>query len=205
MNVFGIAGPSCAGKNVLASWLAPRLRAAILSLDEYYLPLDHLSVDERAQVNFDHPAALDEQLLVEHLRALKAGLAVNRPVYDFALHTRKRETVRLEPQGTLLLEGLFTLHWASVRQLLQGAIFITAPDEVCLARRIERDQRERGRSFSSIVSQYESTVRPMRKRFVDPTAQYAGLVLDGVRSIEENGPRALAYLNGLLCHESVPL
>lgn len=194
MFLIGIAGPSCAGKGTLSNWLAERLPADVLPLDAYYFPLDNLSMEERARKNFDDPASLDEPLLVEQLLALRAGSPVNRPVYDFAHHTRAAESVRLEPHGYLLIEGLFTLHWERVRNLLNASIFITAPNGVCLDRRVDRDQRERGRTPQSVVSQYENTVSPMRSRFVDPTLEFADLVLDGTHPIEENGPRALQFL-----------
>lgn len=194
MLLIGIAGPSCAGKGTLSNWLAQRLPADVLPLDAYYFPLDDLSLEERAHKNFDDPASLDEPLLVEHLAALRAGNAVHRPVYDFSRHTRAVESVRLEPHGFLLIEGLFTLHWQRVRDLLTASIFITAPNGVCLERRVDRDQRERGRTAGSVVSQYESTVSPMRSLYVDPTMKYADLVLDGTHPIEENGPQALEFL-----------
>jgi uridine kinase len=194
MLLIGIAGPSCAGKGTLCHWLAQRLPASVLPLDAYYFPLDHLSLEERSRKNFDDPSSLDEALLAAHLAALRGGSAVNRPVYDFTRHTRAAECVRLEPHGYLLIEGLFTLYWERVRGLLSASIFITAPDGVCLDRRLDRDQRERGRTAQSVVSQYQTTVSPMRSLFVDPTSRYADLVLDGTHPVEQNGPRALEYL-----------
>jgi uridine kinase len=194
LHIIAIAGPSCAGKGTLAAWLAERLPASILPVDAYYRPLDHLSLEDRAQVNFDEPASIDDDLLREHLSALLAGQAVDHPVYDFARHTRKSESVRLEPHGFLIVEGLFSLYWDSIRPLFHAGIYIGAPDAICLRRRVYRDQRERGRTETSVRAQYEQTVQPMRSLFVEPTRHYAGLVLDGTRDIEWNGQRSLEYV-----------
>lgn len=197
LQFIGIAGPSCAGKGTLAAWLARRLPASILPIDAYYRPLDHLSLEARAAVNFDEPASIDDGLLQHHLSRLLAGDAVDRPVYDFAHHTRKQETIRLEPNGFLIIEGLFSLYWESVRQLYHASIYIQAPNKTCLTRRVWRDGQERGRSEESVRTQYSNTVKPMRDLYVEPTRQYARLVLDGSADIEQNGARALEYVREL--------
>lgn len=194
LHIVGIAGPSCAGKGTLAAWLADRLPASVLPIDAYYRPLDHLSLEERTHVNFDEPASIDDGLLLQQLTALLAGQAVDHPIYDFARHTRKAESVRLEPHGYLIVEGLFSLYWEPVRHLFHAGIYIEASNRVCLGRRVYRDQRERGRTEDSVRSQYEETVQPMRSLFVEPTRDFAGLVLDGTRDIEWNGQLSLAYV-----------
>ncbi|MBL8174602.1 MAG: (d)CMP kinase [Bryobacterales bacterium] len=196
LHIVAIAGPSCAGKGTLAAWLAERLPASILPVDAYYRPLDHLTVEERSHVNFDEPASIDHELLFEHLRYLLDGRPVDHPIYDFSRHTRKEESVRLEPHGFLIVEGLFSLFWAPIRSLLHGGIYIEAPNTICLDRRVYRDQRERGRTETSVRCQYEETVQPMRALFVEPTRDFAGLVLDGTRDIEWNGQRSLEYVRG---------
>jgi uridine kinase len=195
--LIGIAGPSCAGKGTLANWLAERLPAGILPVDAYYRPLDGLSLEERAKVNFDEPHSIDDELLAEQLIALMEGKAIYHPEYDFSRHTRKPQTIRLEPLPYIILEGLFTLHWEAVRRLLTASVYITAPDQVCLPRRIHRDQEERGRSEQSVRDQYEDTVAPMRKQFIEPTARYADLILNGTDLIEVNGQKTLALVSSV--------
>lgn len=194
LHLIGISGPSCAGKGTLTSWLAERLDAGILPLDAYYRPLDHLTVEERARVNFDDPSSLDEDLLEEQLRALIRGEIIQHPVYDFARHTRKPETVPLAPGKFVILEGLFALHWEQVRNLLDARFYITAPDDICLSRRVYRDQRERGRSEESVRRQYETTVEPMRHIFIEPSMRFAHVILDGTQPVEWNGQRVVDYL-----------
>lgn len=194
IHLIGIAGPSCAGKGTLAAWIAQRLPAEILPIDAYYRPLDHVRLQDRAFINFDDPASIDNSLLQQHLESLIAGNSVDRPIYDFAHHTRKQETVPLMPSGFLLIEGLFTFCWPRIRELLTAAIFITAPDDICLDRRVDRDQRERGRTEESVRGQYSGTVQPMRYRFVDPTTVHAGLTLDGTKPLEENGQKTLDFI-----------
>lgn len=192
--LIGIAGPSCAGKGELCAWLARELQAPVLPIDAYYQPLDHLTPSQRAAVNFDEPASIDDALLINHLGALARGEAIEQPHYDFSSHTRAHLTTVLEPREFILVEGLFTLYWSPVREVLTASVYISAPDEVCLARRLDRDQRERGRTAESVISQYQNTVQPMRRQYVEPTMRHAGIVLDGQRPVPENGEAALAYL-----------
>ncbi len=196
--LVGVAGPSCAGKGTLCRWLSGRFAAATLPVDAYYRPLDHLSVEERAGVNFDDPASMDHLLLAAHLEALGRGETVAHPVYDFALHTREPGWVDLAPEPLVFVEGLFPLYWPEIRKQLSASIFITAGNTVCLDRRLRRDTVERGRSAESVQSQYLATVEPMRSLYVDPTAAYAGLVLDGRLPIAENGAIAARYLEQTL-------
>ncbi|MFN7933706.1 MAG: (d)CMP kinase [Bryobacteraceae bacterium] len=195
LHIIAIAGPSCAGKGTLAAWLADRLQASILPIDAYYRPLDHLSLEERSHVNFDEPASIDNDLLFHHLSCLRAGQPVDHPIYDFARHTRKPESVRLEPHGYLIVEGLFSLYWDAIRPLYCAGIYIEASNPICLDRRVFRDQRERGRNEFSVRSQYHDTVEPMRCIYVEPTRQFAGLVLDGTRDIDSNGHLALQFVS----------
>lgn len=192
--LIGIAGPSCSGKGELSSWLAAELAAPILPLDAYYRPLDHLTPELRAAVNFDEPEALDAELLAAQLESLAQGEPIDRPEYDFTRHTRTARTTRILPAPFVLVEGLFTLYWETVRRQLAFSVFLSAPDQVCLERRVRRDQIERGRSVASVLAQYAQTVSPMRHLHIDPTRAFARLQLDGTCPVEENGRRVIEAL-----------
>ena len=158
----------------------------MLWFDEYYHDLVHLSPDQRATVNFDHPDSLDEELLIEHLDGLLAGRPVDVPVYDFATHTRTGRTRRVEPRPVVVVDGILVLALPDLRGRLDLAVFVDAPAEVRLARRIYRDVRERGRTTASVRAQFEATVAPMHEAFVDPSAEHADLRLDGTGDLDAN-------------------
>lgn len=185
--LIGIAGPSCAGKTLLARRLVETLgreRTAYLSLDSYYRDWSHLRFEERIQRNFDEPAALDWELLREQVGRLGAGLPVHVPCYDFAAHTRGGETVRVEPAPYVVVEGLFTLYDDALRKLWRLGVFVDASDECCLRRRLDRDARERGRDEAFIREQFAATVQPMAERYVYPTRRWAEVIVEGEESIE---------------------
>ena len=186
--VLGLAGGSGAGKTTLVEGLTSRLRGevSVLWFDEYYHDLVHLSPDQRATVNFDHPDSLDEELLIEHLDGLLAGRPVDVPVYDFATHTRTGRTRRVEPRPVVVVDGILVLAVPDLRSRLDLAVFVDAPAEVRLARRMYRDVRERGRTTASVRAQFEATVAPMHEAFVDPSAEHADLRLDGTGDLDAN-------------------
>lgn len=177
--MVGIAGPSCSGKTVLAGALARRLDGLVVPLDAYYRDLAHLEPALRDARNFDHPDALDRELLTRQLRELAAGRPVEQPVYDFKSHSRQPSGRRAEPRGVVIVEGLFSLHFHEVRELLDLGVYVDLEDAPCLERRLARDTRERGRDAESVRDQYARTVRPMCRRFVEPTRDLAGLVVRG--------------------------
>jgi uridine kinase len=192
--LIGIAGPSCAGKTELSKWLAMTLPAEVVSLDSYYRELAHLSFEERARVNFDEPASLDDELLVSQLKQLARGEHVARPIYDFSTHSRTNQAEFLEPAPFIIVEGLFSLHWEPVRRLLTLAVYISTPDEVCFERRLERDVRERGRTVESVTAQYDATVRPMCEMYIVPTERHADVVASGIEPLDASGARILRAL-----------
>jgi uridine kinase len=194
--LIGIAGPSCAGKTELARRLADALDAPILALDCYYHSLDHLPLEQRARSNFDVPESLDADLLARHVRQLARGEEIQVPIYDFTCHRRTTAVRAMRATRYALIEGLFTLHWEAVRELLDVKLYVGAADRVCLRRRIERDVRERGRTPESVLEQYRTTVEPMARQYVLPTAAFAGLVLDGEARIDESIAAALAVIRG---------
>ncbi|MGB7555402.1 MAG: uridine kinase [Candidatus Korobacteraceae bacterium] len=191
--LIGITGPSGAGKTYLSAHLATILDARVLALDRYYRDLSHLSPEQRARMNFDAPEALDQELIVEQVTDLRNNQAVQLPIYDFATHTRTRRTEELRPSAVVIVEGLFTLHWPKLRELLGTKVFVDMNDEVCLTRRQARDVRERGRTPESVVEQYAATVAPMAQRYVRPTIVHADVVVSGSEPIGEGAARVLAH------------
>lgn len=192
--LIGIAGPSGAGKSYLACHLAARLKAPVLALDHYYHDLSHLPLEERARSNFDDPAALDDELMVEHINELREGRAVQIPTYDFSIHTRTRETQPFHPAQFVIVEGLFTLHWPELRRLLGTRVYVDMTDDVCLQRRQERDVRERGRNPESVIEQFRATVAPMAERYVRPTQAHAHVVVFGADPIAQAVERMLEHV-----------
>ncbi len=193
--LVGIAGPSGSGKTTLARDLCTALGGTLLPLDAYYRSLDHLPIGERDSRNFDHPDALESELLIEQVRNLAHGHAINRPCYDFVHHTRKPgQTKRIEPTAFLIIEGILALHYPDLRPLLDLAVYVEAPIELCLARRIDRDVRQRGRTPETVREQFRTTTQPMFEQFVLPSAAHANLVVLGSNSVSHSLDRILADL-----------
>lgn len=191
-HIIAIGGPSCAGKTDLAKRLARSLSATILPMDAYYRDLAFLPLESRCKFNFDIPDSIDHSLLREHLTALAAGISVQRPVYDFTVHTRSSLSQTVTPGRFLILEGLFALHWEDLRPLLTTKVYVDAPDDVCLARRQVRDVLERGRTAESVHKQYVETVRPMADLYVLPTRRFADIVVSGQVPLEQSTAEVLA-------------
>lgn len=192
--LIGIAGPSCAGKSYLSQHITGELDAALLHLDSYYTDLSHLSIVQRAHQNFDSPDALDAALFIEHVRELSKGRAIEKPLYDFTIHSRKKETERIEPRPFIIVEGLFALYWEDVRKLLGTKVYVDLGEDICLERRIERDIRERGRTRESVLEQYHTTVAPMAKRYVYPTRQFGDVVIVGNDYISNEVSSVLSHI-----------
>ena len=202
--VTGIAGGSCSGKSTIAAALASMVKgrgvgAAVLSLDSYYIDLAGVPMEERRKRNFDAPEAIDVALAEAHLRSLASGESVLAPVYRFEDHTRapENEWIHLGAgpvNGIVILEGLFALYFPSIRSMLDLSVFVDAPHETCLARRLRRDVAERGREPAGVAAQYERTVRPMYELHVAPTRKFADMTVDGEAGA---GPAAAAILSRL--------
>ncbi len=177
--LIGLAGGTGSGKTLVARTLVKRLagRVAVIEQDNYYKSLAHLPLEERAKVNYDHPDAFDQDLLYEHVCALLRGEAIEMPVYNFSAHTRKEETVRVEPQKVVLLEGILILYFPRLRGLMDMRAFVDTDSDLRFIRRLRRDVGERGRSLESVIQQYEDTVRPMHNQFVEPTKRHADVVI----------------------------
>lgn len=189
----GIAGPSCSGKTELARALTRFLQdqALLFTMDHYYVDRSHIPPAERHDFNFDHPEALDHELIVRDVQALKLGLPIEQPRYSFITDSRLSDTQPLAPRPVVLVEGLFSLYWPELRDLLDLTIYVETSDEICFARRLARDVQERGRSPESIERQYRETVRPMAEQFVRPTSQYADLIVSGVQPLDASVRSAL--------------
>jgi uridine kinase len=178
--VVGIAGGTASGKTTVARKLHEALESTGVSFidqDSYYRDLAHLTPEERREVNFDHPDAFDVELLLAHLKALKAGQSVDKPVYDFVESTRSGRTTTVHPAELILVEGILVLHMESVRKELDVRIFVETEDDVRIIRRLTRDIKERGRDFDHVVSQYFRHVRPMHLAFIEPSKRWADIVV----------------------------
>ena len=178
--VLGVAGCSGSGKTTLANEMARMLRGLRFHLDDYYLDLGHMPLEERRQQNFDDPSMIEVPLLAEHIAALARGDSIDRPMYDFGTYTRMPgRTERVTSGPFLIVEGIFALHFAELLPLYQFSIYVDAPDALCFERRMKRDLDERGRSEESVRYQWENRVRPSSMTFVRPSAANADLVVDG--------------------------
>lgn len=192
--LIGITGPSCAGKTELARILGRLLPAPVLSLDSFYRDLGTIPLDARGQRNFDTPEALDRELLVEQLRAYAQGKPLQCPVYDFKTHSRTELTETIAPGPFLVVEGLFAITWPEVRELMGTKVYVEAPEEVCLQRRIERDIRERGRTRESVLEQFHKTVCPMAEVHVVPTRAFADVVVSGQAPLAEMAAAVMKHV-----------
>jgi uridine kinase len=178
--VIGVAGGTGSGKTTVAHEILRRAGTEQISLiqhDAYYRDLGDLSLAQRAMQNFDHPDALDNDLLIYHLRELKAERAVEVPVYDFTTHTRTAQTRRVGPNRVILLEGILIFADEQLRQLMDVKIYVDTDPDIRFIRRLERDIAERGRTTESVIRQYLATVRPMHREFVEPSKRYADVII----------------------------
>jgi uridine kinase len=177
--VIGIAGGTGSGKTTLMNNIIKTFGGdiTVLSHDNYYRRLDHLPLEERAKVNYDEPAALETELMVTHLEALRSGFEVDCPVYDFSQHNRSNETVRIIPQRVIIVEGILIFADEALRELMDIKIFVDTDADVRLCRRIKRDVQKRGRTLDSVITQYQTTVKPMHEKYVEPSKKYADLVV----------------------------
>ena len=193
-----IGGGSGAGKTVIAEHLAATLghhASAVVPIDAYYHNHPLATRETRAALNYDSPDAFDGSLLNTHIRELLAGHVVSRPIYDYRTHCRLSNTIRISAEEYLIVEGVLALHWPSLRELCDIAVFVTTNDELSLARRIKRDVNERGRSKASVRAQWKQTVRPMYIAHVEPTRQYANIVIDGADSIKTSVGTLLRHIH----------
>jgi uridine kinase len=178
--IIGICGGTGSGKTTVANKILQSVSAnevAFIQQDSYYRDLDRMPLDYRQQVNFDHPDALDNDLLVEHVRALKSGRAVELPIYDFKNHARRRETLGMEPKLITIIEGILIFNEKRLLEEMDIKVFVDTPDDIRFIRRLRRDIAERGRTVDSVIEQYLATVRPMHMQFVEPSKRCADVII----------------------------
>ncbi|MBO5323023.1 MAG: uridine kinase [Oscillospiraceae bacterium] len=184
--VIGIAGGTGSGKTTLMKNIVAQFggMVSVLSHDNYYKRRDDLSFEERCKINYDEPAALDTSLMVYHLEQLRQGFAIDCPVYDFAQHNRSNETLRIEPNRVIIVEGIMIFENEALRNLMDIKIFVDTDADIRLCRRIKRDVNKRGRSLESVLTQYQTTVKPMHEKYVEPSKKFANLVvLEGGKNV----------------------
>ena len=182
--IIAIAGASASGKSLIASTIHKELceevggdDIGIISEDAYYKDQSHLSFEQRIQTNYDHPSSMDHDLLVSHLRQLKCGETIHVPEYSYVEHTRTGNNREFKARRVIILEGILLLTDERLRNELSASIFVDAPLDICFIRRLQRDMQERGRSLESVVSQYRKTVRPMFLQFIQPSKQFADIIV----------------------------
>jgi uridine kinase len=178
--VIGIAGGSGSGKTSVTNSIYDVFKehsVLIIEQDYYYKDQSHLSFEERLETNYDHPLAFDTDLLVNHIQMLLGRKRIEKPVYDYALHTRSNETIAVEPQDVIIIEGILVLEDVQLRDLMDIKLFVDTDPDLRIIRRILRDINERGRTIDSVIEQYLSVVRPMHNQFIEPTKRYADIII----------------------------
>jgi uridine kinase len=178
--IIGICGGTGSGKTTVANRILESVskdEVVFLQQDSYYRNLEDLPLDIRNVVNFDHPDAIDNDLLVGHLRALKSGRAAEVPLYDFKTHSRRAETLHVEPQPIIIIEGILIFAEQRLLDEMDIKVYVDTPDDIRFIRRLRRDVAERGRTAESVIEQYLATVRPMHMQFVEPSKRYADVII----------------------------
>ncbi len=178
--IIGICGGTGSGKTTVARRILENVSdesVTFLQQDSYYRNLGDMPLELRHQINFDHPDAFDNELFINHVKALRAGEAIDMPVYDFANHSRKNEKVHIDPKPILIIEGILIFVDAALRELMDVKIFVDTAGDLRFIRRLKRDVQDRGRSVESVIKQYLETVRPMHEQFVEPSKRFADVII----------------------------
>ena len=178
--IIGVAGGTGAGKTTVVNHITEQIGdndIVVLEHDSYYRDLKHLPFEERAEQNFDHPSALETELLIRHIKALKEGYQVEVPIYNYAKHIREEKTNLVHPSKVILIDGILIFSEAELRELMDIRIFVDTDDDIRLLRRIKRDIIERDRNLKGVLEQYEKFVRPMHLEFVEPSKRYADIII----------------------------
>ncbi|CAG0911235.1 unnamed protein product [Cyprideis torosa] len=184
MLTLGIAGGTGSGKSTVVEQILNELPAgevSILSQDSYYKQNDHLTYDQRCDINFDHPSAIDFELLKEHLTELKKGKSIEQPVYSFETHNRLTDTLITHPKKVVIIEGILIFTEKSLRDLFDIKVYVHADSDERLIRRLKRDMKERGRDLNEVLDRYQNTLKPMHEEFIEPTKSYADIIIPNDR------------------------
>ncbi len=184
MLIIGIAGGTGSGKTTVVNQIVKQLptdEVCVISQDSYYKATDNLSYDERTKINFDHPRAIDFELLIKHLKELKKGKSVNQPVYSFVTHNRTKDTVKTHPRKVVIVEGILIFNSEELRNLFDIKIFVHAETDERLIRRMRRDISERGRDIDEVLNRYQTTLKPMHQQFIEPTKNFADMIIPNDR------------------------
>ena len=182
--VIGIAGGTGSGKTTVVNQIINELPAdevCVISQDSYYKQTDDLTYEERTKINFDHPRAIDFELLVAHLQQLKNGEIIEQPVYSFVAHNRTKDTIKTHPRKVIIIEGILIFNNKDLRNLCDIKVFVHADADERLIRRVRRDIKERGRDIDEVLSRYQSTLKPMHQQFIEPTKNYADIIIPNDR------------------------
>ena len=178
--IIAIAGGSASGKTTVVKEIVERLKSidiTVICHDDYYKDQTHLTMEERVKTNYDHPSSLDNELFVEHLHKLLNGESIEKPIYDFVTHNRKKETLSLKPTKVIFIEGILVLEEKKIRDCADVKIFVKSDEDIRFIRRLKRDIDERGRSMDAVINQYLSTVKPMFNKYVNPSSRYADIII----------------------------
>ncbi|MDQ0156049.1 uridine kinase [Robertmurraya andreesenii] len=178
--VIGVTGGSGSGKTSVTRSIINRFQGhsiLMLEQDSYYKDQGHLPFEERLKTNYDHPLAFDNDLLYEHIKLLQRYQSIEKPVYDYSIHTRSDETILVEPKEVIILEGILVLEDERLRSLMDIKLFVDTDADIRIIRRLSRDIKERGRTLDSVIDQYVNVVRPMHNQFIEPTKRYADIII----------------------------
>lgn len=178
--IIAISGGSASGKSTVVNEIVEKLQSVDISVichDDYYKDQSHLTMEERIKTNYDHPSSLDNELFVEHLHRLMQGEIIEKPIYDFVIHNRKKETIKIKPTKVIFIEGILVLEEKKIRDCADVKIFVKSDEDIRFIRRLKRDIEERGRSMDAVINQYLSTVKPMFNKYVNPSSRYADIII----------------------------
>jgi uridine kinase len=184
MLVIGIAGGTGSGKTTVVNQIIQELpegEVCVISQDSYYKDTSHLLFEERTKINFDHPKAIDFDLLVAHLKELKKGNAIDQPIYSFVEHNRTKETITMYPKKVIIVEGILILTHTDIRKLFDVKLYVHADSDERLIRRLRRDMSERGRDLDEVINRYQNTLKPMHQQFIEPTKEFADIIIPNNR------------------------